>query len=111
VERPEPHAWDPPEVAVSAARRGRTIETVTPGVAARLLGLDAPPADRAELRRAWRRFALAAHPDRRPDDPAAAEVFALGRRAHEVLEERIRRRRSPGAGEPDGVVSTREWRA
>jgi curved DNA-binding protein CbpA len=51
-----------------------------------VLGLDErqKPSE-SEIRRAYRRIALTAHPDKNPDDPDAARKFDAIRRAYETL--------------------------
>jgi hypothetical protein len=87
---------------------------MTPGVAQHVLGLDGPPSDGSELRRAWRRFALSHHPDHSPGDPAAPERFQLGRRANETLRERLGARHPAAGFVPLGEAvprTSREWLA
>lgn len=50
-----------------------------------MLEFPATHLDRQALNRAWRRFARAHHPDMCPGDPGAAERFARGREAYELL--------------------------
>ena len=50
----------------------------------KVLGVDRN-ASQEEVRRAYRRLALKYHPDRNPNDPAAAENFKVAARAYEVL--------------------------
>lgn len=109
--------------------------------ARQLLGIrhEIPSSD--EVRGAWRRFALANHPDLKPGDPTASGRFAAGREAYEHLQrvaagEQTRSSRTmpsydPGVYRPShrpghvvrgvdaasahpyafGHVSAREWRA
>jgi len=55
-------------------------------------------ADLAEIKRAYRRAALACHPDRHPDDPTAAERFRWVTEAYAVLSDPERRRALDGRG-------------
>ena len=64
--------------------------------AVRTLGITSPRLTDAELSGAWRRFAREHHPDARPGDPSAAERFIDGRRAYEVLRDRIEQERAAG---------------
>ena len=50
-----------------------------------------PEATREEIRRAYRKMALRHHPDKNPDDPAAAERFREISRAHYILVDAPRR--------------------
>lgn len=59
---------------------------MTPEEAARLLGV-APSAPEEEIRSAYRRLARENHPDRNPEDPAAAARFRAAADAHRVLTE------------------------
>jgi curved DNA-binding protein CbpA len=66
-----------------------------------LLGVS-PEAGQEEIRRAYRRLALAWHPDRRPDDPRAAERFKEISEAYAVLMDPAKRQeydlsRRPGS--------------
>lgn len=102
--------------------------------AARMLGITSPRLTGEDLSGAWRRFAREHHPDRRPDDPAAAQRFIAGREAYEVLRDRLEQERMAGwdaahenlrrmgrviSGDRAGSVSPyrfspvtpREWRA
>lgn len=49
-----------------------------------LLGLE-PDASFEDARKAWRRLAKETHPDVRGDDPEAAQQFAAGQAAYDVL--------------------------
>ncbi|WP_060722633.1 J domain-containing protein [Pseudonocardia sp. EC080625-04] len=68
-----------------------------------------PDADRTQVRRAYRRQALALHPDRNPD-PSAPERFRAVAEAYAVLADPVRRdaydtRHSTGGPEPDRPFS------
>lgn len=65
------------------------------------LGLG-PEAGTAEVKAAYRRLAREHHPDRNPDDPAAAAVFRRAAEAYRVLAETPSP--SPAAAEPSGSV-------
>jgi len=56
-------------------------------------------ADLAEIKRAYRRAALACHPDRHPDDPTAAERFRRVTEAYAILSDSERRRALDGRGQ------------
>jgi curved DNA-binding protein CbpA len=67
-----------------------------------------------EITRAWRRRAAAAHPDRRPRDPAAPARFRALTEAYQVLGDPARRaaydrshgnQSGPGAAAPDGAAA------
>lgn len=64
----------------------------------KILGLEKSATD-AEIKQAYRRLAMKYHPDRNPDDTAAAEAeFKKIKEAHEVLADPARRRAYDSAG-------------
>ena len=69
--------------------------------ACKTLGLS-PGADGAAIKAAFRRQAMATHPDRRADDPEAASRFAEVRKAYECLQ---RDDRSRAHGAPSGTLT------
>lgn len=56
-----------------------------------VLGVD-PSADKAEIKKAYRRLAQKYHPDRNPDNPSASERFKEAGEAHEALSNPDKRR-------------------
>ena len=58
-----------------------------------------------EIQRAYRKFALKYHPDRNPDDPAAAEKFKKASEAYEILKD-AEKREAYDAGGMRGVDQT-----
>jgi len=70
-----------------------------------ILGVDAK-ASEAEIRRAFRVRALSVHPDKRPDDAAAAENFHQLRNAYDVLSNPERRSRYDETGDENEDVES-----
>lgn len=68
-----------------------------------MLGLP-PSASAGEIRAAWRRTAIATHPDRNPGDPTAERRFKAAAAAYEILGDPRRRAawdaRYPGVPQP-----------
>jgi len=55
-------------------------------------------ASTAEIRKAYRKMALASHPDKNPDDPEAKQRFVRVAEAYEVLGDEAKRARYDSGG-------------
>lgn len=70
-----------------------------------LLGVEST-ATEAEIKKAYRLRALSTHPDKQPDNPAAAENFAQLNHAYEVLSNAERRRKYDISGDTEEESET-----
>ena len=78
----------------------------------------APDASQRDIKKAYRRLAMAHHPDRNPGDPAAAKRFLQVKDAYELLSDPHRRaawfgrsRRADGQGPDDDWLDSVTWMA
>jgi DnaJ domain len=98
-------AWRKEVMVMAAAGRGRPLPDLY-----QLLGV-ARGASGGEVAQAWRRRALAEHPDRRPRDAAAPARFRALAEAYQVLGDPARRAAydrslgDPGAAAPEGPAA------
>lgn len=78
-----------------------------------LLGIS-NDADSREIRKAFKKLALAIHPDKNPDDPAAQEKFVQIKKAYEVLKDQEKRKQydlNGEAGVQDGFKNSRDFQS